>query len=784
MDVEIPEKYSGNVMPSRGGIYPSKFVPYVAVLAAAKFFRSFGIFLSYDILKLIHVVQFLFFIDLGAAICLVVMQKPFSSRKISKRQWFRICRHAFFGVVIKLLWLYGLTLCGPMRTLLMYEHSDLVVIATVNALFTSTSSPSKFRGAVLFLFSFLCIMLFDHDLDKHSQASDGSYLRHESLLLHIFSHLTNLTGLSDHKAGVVLVLVTLFLSVGYNMASKNLSLDIGGSKRLHALSTSVSAIFLAPWAIFLFYTRESLVESWTSLVFPLLLVTMLVMVVDYYIESACVVHLDATRTGQYGTMVVLASALVINTIWNHPFVGQVTNMHNIKNLILEEHEISVGVVFSVFIFAFATYVLLKPVKGTRGSLVGYSAAGPPLYNFAGEALHRTSQSLLVTAKNGLRQILEASDSRRIFFFLCINLMFTFVELVYGVWTNSLGLISDGFHMLFDCSALVMGLYAAVMSHWKATRIFSYGYDRVEILSGFINGLFLIVISFFVFAAALSRIVDPPDIKTERLLFVSVSGFCVNMIGIVAFRHNHSHGPGGGHAHGGSAGHGHSHGHGHGHSHGGSAGHGHSHGGSGGHSHSRSSSGSSQCQSTPVTHNTNMEGVFLHILADTLGSVGVIISTILIENFGWKIADPICSLFIAALIFLSVLPLVKETSLILLLRTPEEVQQPLAGAFHKILSIEGVTSYSDEHFWRHSSNVICGTIHVQVNPDSSEQKVVSQVGALLKEIGVTNVCIQVEKRTYYQHLSGLGVSSGRMQEMTSSFKTFTHETHSADFIQML
>lgn len=53
-------------------------------------------------------------------------------------------------------------------------------------------------------------------------------------------------------------------------------------------------------------------------------------------------------------------------------------------------------------------------------------------------------------------------------------MFTFVELVYGVWTNSLGLISDGFHMFFDCSALVMGLYAAVMSHWKATRIFSYG----------------------------------------------------------------------------------------------------------------------------------------------------------------------------------------------------------------------------------------------------------------------------------------------------------------------
>lgn len=52
--------------------------------------------------------------------------------------------------------------------------------------------------------------------------------------------------------------------------------------------------------------------------------------------------------------------------------------------------------------------------------------------------------------------------------------FTFVELFYGVWTNSLGLISDGFHMLFDCSALVLGLFAALMTRWKATRIFSYG----------------------------------------------------------------------------------------------------------------------------------------------------------------------------------------------------------------------------------------------------------------------------------------------------------------------
>ena len=55
-----------------------------------------------------------------------------------------------------------------------------------------------------------------------------------------------------------------------------------------------------------------------------------------------------------------------------------------------------------------------------------------------------------------------------------------MEFAYGVWTNSLGLISDGFHMLFDCSALVMGLYAAVLARWRPTKAFSFGYDRAEV----------------------------------------------------------------------------------------------------------------------------------------------------------------------------------------------------------------------------------------------------------------------------------------------------------------
>ena len=77
------------------------------------------------------------------------------------------------------------------------------------------------------------------------------------------------------------------------------------------------------------------------------------------------------------------------------------------------------------------------------------------------------------------------------------------------------------------------------------------------------------------------------------------------------------------------------------------------------------------------------GVYLHVLADTLGSVGVIISTILIRQFGWLIADPICSLFIATLIFLSVIPLIKDACEVLLLRSPQENEKELNMALEKV-----------------------------------------------------------------------------------------------------
>ncbi|VDO08853.1 unnamed protein product [Haemonchus placei] len=294
------------------------------------------------------------------------------------------------------------------------------------------------------------------------------------------------------------------------------------------------------------------------------------MVLDFYAESVCFQHVadPVMAAARWSPVTMFSCALGLAWVW---YAGQG----------LEDHHVTSGVIITVIAFVLASVSLTSAggPKHRGGELIGMSDSGMPLFAYKEAFLQKTGRSLILFFKDTLREILANSDSRRIFWFLCVNLSFCGVEFLYGFWTNSLGLISDGFHMLFDCSALVMGLVAAVMSRWPATRHFSYGYGRVE--------------------------------------FVAISGLLVNLFGMYSF-------------HGGEGDHG------HGHSHGGAS-HGHSHSG-----------------------NANMEGVFLHVLADTLGSVFVIISTLLIQWFGWTWVDPLCSLILSILILGSVYPLLTSS----------------------------------------------------------------------------------------------------------------------------
>uniref|UniRef100_A0A4W3K2D7 Zinc transporter n=1 Tax=Callorhinchus milii TaxID=7868 RepID=A0A4W3K2D7_CALMI len=733
---------------------PSMLTRYIVLLCLAKFLKVLGIFESYDLLKVVHIVQFVFIIQLGSALFLVLFQKPFSSGKsISRRQWIKIAKHAVVGCIISLLWFFGLTLCGPLRTVLLFEHSDIVVISLLGVLFTSSDGgPAKTRGAAFFIIAVICILLFDNDdLMKYFWWILKTEGHHDSALTHALYTAISFLGVADHKGGVLLLVMSLCFKVGFHTASRKLSVDVGGAKRLHTLSTLVSALLLFPWVIVLTATTETKIESWSSLIMPFGTIIFSVFILDFYVESICLTKMEAPKCAQYGSVLLFLGALLLANFWTHPLTDQlrIINKPNLQQS--TEHVLSGGVVVSAVFFILAANILSSPSKkGQKGTLVGYSPEGTPLYNFMGDAMQHTSQSLPRFIKESLKQILEEYDSRQIFYFLCLNLAFTFVELFYGVWTNSLGLISDGFHMLFDCSALVLGLFAALMTRWKATRIYSYGYGRLEILSGFINGLFLMVISFFVFIESVARLFDPPDIDTDMLTPVSIGGLIVNLIGICAFSHAHSHSG----SRSSCSSHEHGHGHGHSHSdHGHGGGHGHSHS----HGHSHGSSGRGM--------NANMRGVFLHVLADTMGSIGVIISSLLIRQFGWLVADPICSLCIAVLIFLSVIPLMNDACQVLLLRTPPEEEKELSNALNKIQKVEGVLSYRDSHFWRHSASVIGGTIHVQVMPDVVEQRIIQQVTAILKDAGVNNLSVQVEKEAFFQHMSGLSAGFHDILAMT-------------------
>lgn len=115
----------------------------------------------------------------------------------------------------------------------------------------------------------------------------------------------------------------------------------------------------------------------------------------------------------------------------------------------------------------------------------------------------------------------------------------FIELTYGFLSNSLGLISDSVHMLIDSSALALGLYASFVARLQINSTFSFGYDRVEALSGFVNGIFLLFVVVEIISESFERIMNPQRVLPEKMIIVSTIGLGINLLGLFLF-HEHGH----------------------------------------------------------------------------------------------------------------------------------------------------------------------------------------------------------------------------------------------------
>lgn len=361
------------------------------------------------------------------------------------------------------------------------------------------------------------------------------------------------------------------------------------------------------------------------------------------------------------------------------------------------------------------------------------------------------------SKSILKELLSHSDTRAIFNFLLLNSTFMFIQLLYSFRSKSLGLLSDSLHMALDCTSLALGLVAGILSknEINANGKYPFGLKNFEILAGFTNGTLLVGISGSIVFEAVGRLWSPVVLqKTNELIIVSILGLLVNLVGIFAFNHGHNHG------------HGHTHGHSHlsepkhepEHHHEGHSEHQHAHvelSENLQHQHGHVDHSEHEEEKSNHTHshavvddpehegmNDNMKGIFLHILADTLGSVGVVISTLLTKFFHWDGFDPVALIIIAVLIFFSAIPLIKSTASTLLLQLNSNSEKRVRSALTDVTQVKGVKSFTTPRFWPSSNNAVNGYIHVQVYRGESLLFIKSQCEELFVKQKI-DVMIQME-----------------------------------------
>ncbi|KAM9892748.1 hypothetical protein OXX69_011920, partial [Metschnikowia pulcherrima] len=309
---------------------------------------------------------------------------------------------------------------------------------------------------------------------------------------------------------------------------------------------------------------------------------------------------------------------------------------------------------------------------------------------------------------------------RIITLLVIDIFFFLLEAIIGYTVHSLALIADSFHMLNDIISLFIALWAVRVKDSKpADGKYTYGWQRAEIIGALVNAVFLLALCFTIVIEAIQRFFDPPEISNPKLiLIVGFFGLLSNGLGLVLFHeHGHSHG----HSHGGGSA---DHSHGHSHASGSSdaqdeesniesASYTERNGSSASISHympdavveryderSNLVPGSSNDQKKKKKQKSmNMEGVFLHVLGDALGNVGVIVTALFIwkTDFSWRFySDPVVSLFITLIIFSSALPLCRKSCKILLQATPQNLDSNLI--VEEITLLPSIKAIHDFHVW--------------------------------------------------------------------------------------
>ena len=260
----------------------------------------------------------------------------------------------------------------------------------------------------------------------------------------------------------------------------------------------------------------------------------------------------------------------------------------------------------------------------------------------------------------------------------------FAEVAGGLLSGSLALIADAGHMLTDAASIGLALGALHFSSRAASAERTFGFRRLEILAALINALTLWLIAGWVAYEAYHRFRDVPEVEGGLMLAVGSIGLVVNIVAAWILH------------------------------------------------------GSAE-------HSVNVEGAFQHVMADLLGSVGVVVSGILVWAFGWSLADPIISVVIGALIVLSTWRLLGKVIHILLEGVPEHID--VYRLCHEMEEVEGVVVIHDIHVWSLAPGYDVMTAHIIVDPGLDTDGVANVQRKLRRiatgDYGIDHITIQLE-----------------------------------------
>ena len=276
---------------------------------------------------------------------------------------------------------------------------------------------------------------------------------------------------------------------------------------------------------------------------------------------------------------------------------------------------------------------------------------------------------------------RSMNRRRLLIVLFLALGYAGIELIGGLLTGSLALLADSLHMVSDVAALALSLLAVWMAARPASGRRTFGNSRAEILAALANGIALAVVAIFIFIHAVERFLDPSEVKGEGVMIVATGGLIINLIGLYILEGGKS-------------------------------------------------------------DSLNIRGAWLHVMSDTLASVGVILSGAGIWYFGWIWLDPAVSMVVSVLVLLSAWHLVSEALDVLMETAPSHLDPKEIR--DSLLAVAGVSSVHCLHVWTIGSSEVSLSSHLVTEPAREPERLLQDVRSVLAErFSIEHTTIQIE-----------------------------------------